>query len=235
MSLLVRLTAFIMLTLTLLLAACNPNAPIVSVSVQPTTARATVAPTATMTPSATPTQTRTPTPTATATPTLTPTPTPISGAACLIGTWNVTDLPSYLAALGVQGQVLSESGPITYQFDAQGQAQVTVQHFAMKVKVPVKGFPLNVNVIIDGEANAGYTASQADQLTFSNVQLDGLKVSVNLGQQELFAGTPGEMADRFGISLTPLFNAAAYDCHADTLKYTPPLQNAHEVVLERIP
>lgn len=133
------------------------------------------------------------------------------------------------------GQVLNESGPVTYHFDGRGQAHVTVDHFAMKVKAPVKGFSLNVNVIIDGEVDAGYTANRGDQLAFNNVQLDGLKVSVKLGQQELFSGTPSEMADLFGISLDPLFNAATYTCRADTLTYTPPLQGAREVTLQRLP
>ena len=217
----------------LVLSACRTNAPVSAAPVAPTAAANTSTPTRTPAPTHTPQPTNTPAPTRT--PTLTPTPTPISGAACLPGTWQVMDLSSYVASLGVQGQVLSESGPVTYRFDSSGQAHVTVDHFAMKVKAPVKGFSLNVNVIIDGAVDAGYTASQADQLAFANVQLDGLKVSVNLGKQELFAGTPGEMADLFGFSLDPLFNAATYTCRADTLTYTPPLQGAREVALKRIP
>ena len=64
-----------------------------------------------------------------------------------------------MASLAVQGQVLSESGPITYQFDPNGQARVTVDHFTMKVKAPVQGFMLNLNVVIDGEVTARYTGS----------------------------------------------------------------------------
>jgi hypothetical protein len=134
----------------------------------------------------------------------------------------------------VPGQVLSESGPVTYRFDERDQARVTVDHFAMKVKAPVNGFSLNVNVIIDRTVDAGYTANQGDQLAFNNVQMDDLNVSVNLGKQELFSGTSAEMADLFGISLDPLFSAAAYTCRADTLTYTPPFQDARDVTLQRI-
>lgn len=133
------------------------------------------------------------------------------------------------------GQVLSESGPITYQFDKNGQARVTVDHFAMKVKSPVQGFTLNLKVVIDGEATARYTGSSSNQLAFTNVQLDGLTVSAGTGKRELFSGTPAEMADLFGLSLDPLFNASTYSCRGDILKYTPPLQNAAEVTLKRIP
>jgi hypothetical protein len=229
MSRFVRPTTLILLAVTLFLAACNNAAP-----VQPPVAQAAATATATVTPTPTGTPTKTSTPQPTNTPTATFTPTPISGAACLPGTWQVEDLSAYLSSLAVPGQVLSESGPVTYRFDEHGQAQVTVNHFAMKVKAPVKGFSLNVNVIIDGEVNAGYTAQQGDQLAFDNVALDGLRVSVNLGKQELFAGTPAETADLFGISLDPLFSTAAYTCRAATLKYTPPFQNARDVVLHRL-
>ncbi len=243
MSSIVRPTVLMLLALTLFLAACTRGTPVASVPAQPTVTRATATPTATAAPTSTPTQTSTPTPTNTPTPTSTPTPTytptPISGAACLIGTWNVEDLSGYLGSLtggtNTQAQVLSGSGPITYHFDAQGQATVTVDQFAIKLKVPVRGLPLTLNVTIDGDATASYTTSDPNQLAFSNVQLDGLAVSAKLGQQELFAGTPTEMANLIGFSLEPLFNAATYDCRADTLKYTPPLQNAHEIMLKRIP
>ena len=228
----------VLLVSMLLLAACRNNDSVFAAPVAPTATQSANAPTRTSQPTRTPAPTHTPkptnTPAPTSTPTMTPTPTPISGAACLPGTWQVLDLSSYVASLGVQGQVLSESGPVTYRFDASGQAHVTVDNFAMKVQAPVKGLPLTVNVVIDGAVDAGYTATQADQLAFANVQLDGLKVSIKLGKQELFAGTPAEMADLFGISLEPLFSAAAYTCRADTLTYTPPLQNAREVTLQRI-
>jgi len=216
----------VMLAAMLFLTACTGSAVATSAPVPPTAVPATSAPTRTPQPTSTPKPTNTPAPTST--------PTPISGAACLIGEWQVEDLSSYLTSLAVQGQVLSESGPITYRFDAQGQARVTIDHFTMKVKVPVQGLSLNLTVIIDGDATARYTASHSNQLTFSNVQLDDLTVSAGTGKQELFAGTPTELADMFGVSLDPLFNTSVYSCRADTLKYTPPLQNASEVVLQRV-
>jgi hypothetical protein len=211
-----RPTTLMVLMLVLVLTACNRSAP-----AQPTAIPTTPAPT------------NTPQPTNTPAPTYTPT--PISGAACLVGKWQVENLFGYMAALAVPGQVLSESGPITYQFDRNGQARVTVDHFAMKVKAPVQGFTLNLNVVIDGEATARYTGSSSNQLAFTNVQLDGLTVSAGTGKRELFSGTPAEMADLFGLSLDPLFNTSTYSCRGDTLKYIPPLQNASEVVLQRIP
>ena len=150
--------------------------------------------------------------------------------------WQVAGgrLSGYVASLAVQGQVLNESGPVTYQFDTNGQARVTVDHFTMKVKAPVQGLTLNLNVVIDGEVTARYTGSPSDQLAFSNVQLDGLTVSAGTGKRTLFSGTPTEMADLFGLSLDPLFNTSTYSCRGDVLKYTPPLQNASEVVLKRV-
>lgn len=232
MSHLSRSALPVLLASLLWLAACNSSAPAASVPVPPTAIPPTAAPTATASPTLTPTRTSTPKPSNT--PTATPTPTPISGAACLIGQWQVEDLSSFVASLGVQGQVQNESGPITYRFDAQGKARVMVDQFAMKVKVPVRGLPLSLNVTIDGEATAEYIAN-SNQLAFSNAQLDGLAISAKLGQQEMFAGTPTEMAALFGLSLDPLFNTSTYTCHGDILKYTPPLQNTSEVTLQRIP
>lgn len=229
MSKLLRTALPVVLMALFSLTACNRAAP--RAPAQPTLARAAATATATPRPTNSPTRTSTPQPTKSPTPTFTPT--PISGAACLVGTWQVDDLSSYLAALGVAGQVQSESGPITYQFDQSGQARVTVDHFTLKVTVPVQGLSLNLTVVIDGEAAARYTA-QSNQLAFSDVQLDGLTVSAGTGKRELFAGTPAEMADLFGLSLDPLFNTAAYQCRADTLAYTPPFQDARDVVLKRI-
>jgi hypothetical protein len=210
----------VLLAAVLFLSACTSSTNATSAPVSPTAIPATPAPT------------NTPQPTNTPAPTYTPT--PISGAACLVGKWQVENLSGYMASLAVPGQVLSESGPITYQFDKNGQARVTVDHFTMKVKAPVQGFTLNLNVVIDGEATARYTGSSSNQLAFSNVQLDGLTVSAGTGKRELFSGTPAEMADLFGLSLDPLFNTSTYSCRGDTLKYIPPLQNASEVVLTRV-
>ena len=216
----------VLLAAMLFLTACTSSTIATSAPVVPTAIPTTPAPTRTPQPTSTPRPTNTPAPTST--------PTPISGAACLVGKWQVEDLSSYVASLAVQGQVLDESGPVTYQFVNSGQAHVTVDHFAMKVKAPVQGLTLNLNVVIDGEVTAHYTGNSSDQLAFSNVQLDGLTVSAGTGKRTLFSGTPTEMADMFGLSLDPLFNTSTYSCRGDVLKYTPPLQNASEVVLTRV-
>jgi hypothetical protein len=231
MSKLLRTALPVVLLALFSLTACRNAEPVVSLHVAPTAVWNTHTPTRTPPPTRTPLPTRTPQPTNTPAPTFTPT--PISGAACLVGTWQVDDLSSYLASLGVAGQVQSESGPITYQFDQSGQARVTVDHFTLKVTVPVQGLSLNLTVVIDGEAAARYTA-QSHQLAFADVQLDGLTVSAGTGKRELFAGTPTEMADLFGLSLDPLFNTSTYACRGDVLTYTPPFQDASAVTLSRV-
>ena len=197
----------------LLLAACSTATP--APAAQPASP-ASPAFTATPAPTSTPRPTNTPAPT--------PTPTPITGAACLKGKWQVTDPAGFVAALTTQtkanAQVLNDAGPITYEFKADGTARITADQFKMKMKVPVSGFPLNLDVTIDGEATASYAAPQSDQIKFSNAQLDGLKVSANAGKQQLFSGTATEMADMFGVSLDQLFNTSMYDCREDTFKYT---------------
>ncbi len=206
----------------LLLSACNPAAP--APALQPASPTLTAPPAPTSTPS----------PTSTPAPTFTPT--PISGEACLKGKWQVSDPAGFVNSLTAQtkatAQVLNDAGPITYQFNPDGTARVTVDQFKLKMKVPLRGLPFNLDVAINGEATANYATRGSDQLTFSNAQLDGLKISAKAGQQELFAGTAKEMADLFGFSLDPLFNTSMYDCRADTFKYRP-LPNTTAVILKR--
>jgi hypothetical protein len=102
----------VLLAAMLFLTACTSSVVATAAPVPPTAVPTTPAPTRTPQPTSTPQPTNTPAPTNT--------PTPISGAACLIGQWQVEDLSRYVASLAVPGQVLSESGPVTYQFDRNG-------------------------------------------------------------------------------------------------------------------
>ncbi len=230
-----RSITFITAILLLSLTACNFSAPQNATATEPTQVVAVAVPTATAQPTSTSTVTRTPEPTNT--PTATYTPTPISGAACLTGQWQVTDPANFVASLTEKtkatAQVLNNAGPITYQFKPDGTAHINADQFKLKMKVPVSGFPINLDVTINGEATANYAAPSSDQLKFSNAQLDGLHISAKVGNRELFAGTANEMADMFGFSLDPLFNTSMYDCRADTFKYRP-LPDASAVILKRM-
>ncbi len=231
MSRAARSIPLVTLTLLLSLAACSFTAPAPPPLVEPTPLPPTLMPTATAQP------TLTPTPTNTSTPTATYTPTPISGAACLVGTWHVTDPADFVAALTEKtkatAQVQADAGPLTYQFNPDGTARITADQFKLKMKVPIGGFPISLDVTIDGAATTAYAAPSSDQLQFSNAQLDGLHISAKAGKQEVFSGTANEMADMFGFSLDPLFNPSLYDCRANTFKYRP-LSDAPAVILSRI-
>ena len=64
-----------------------------------------------------------------------------------------------------------------------------------------------------------------------------MRLPLSIGDPTLVTGALSvvSMADLFGLSLDPLFNTSTYSCRGDVLKYTPPLQNASEVVLKRVP
>jgi hypothetical protein len=99
----------------------------------------------------------------------------------------------------------------------------------------VQGVALDIVVSITGRATANYTLSDPNKITFSNPQMGDLKFSATLNGQELFAGTPDEMAAMFGVSPDPKYNTFTYECSGDTLKYTPPVKNAKPLTFKRVP
>jgi len=222
--------------LTLFATACSSSAPATPASTQPiATAQPTAAPTNTPVPSPTPLP-------ATAAPTATTAPTAISapGAACLVmAPWQLADMSDYftgvMAQAGSGAKFVGQDGSITYVFGNDGVASVDAENFKMTLSVDVQGVALNIVVSITGRATADYTLSDPDKITFSNPHLGDLKFSATLNGQELFTGTPDELAAMFGVSTDPKYNTFTYECSGDTLKYTPPVKNAKPLTFKRVP
>jgi len=232
--------ALTVICLTLFATACSSSATATPASTQPVataqpTAAATAAPTNTPAPSPVP-------PTATAAATATTTPTAISaqGAACLVmSSWQLADMSDYFAGIMAQAgsgaKFVGQDGTITYVFGNDGVASVDAENFKMTLGVDVQGVALNIIVSITGRATADYTLSDPNQITFSNPHLGDLKFSATLNGQELFTGTPDELAAMFGVSADPKYNTFTYECSGDTLKYTPPVKNARPLTFKRVP
>ncbi|MBI5564921.1 MAG: hypothetical protein HY870_08505 [Chloroflexi bacterium] len=239
MSRLIQRISFAGLLLSLSLSACSssaatpvPAAPVAPAATATSVSAPTLVPTAI--PTAAPTATTAPTPTTAPT----ATPLPASSSACLVGTWELVDLSNYMQSVFAQtgGAVsfVGQTGRIVYVFDADGSANVDAQDFTMMMAMAVEKLTFDINVIISGAAESQYAATD-DQITFSNGELKGLKISATMNGAELFANTPAELAAMFGASSDPKYNTFGYQCDTTTLVYTPPVENAQPVVMKRVP
>jgi hypothetical protein len=222
-----RHVALIVICLSLFATACSSSATATPAPTQPVTQ-----PTATTAP------TNTPVPTATAAPT--DTPAPARGAACLVmASWQLSDMSDYfsgvMAQAGGGAKFIGQTGSITYVFGNDGVASIEADNFKMTMQVEAQGTAFDIVVSITGRATANFTLSETDKITFSTPQMGDLTFSATMNGQELFTGTPAEMAAMFGVSPDPKYNTFAYECSGDTLKYTPPVQNAKPLTFKRLP
>ena len=242
---LIQRLGFAGLLLTLVLSACSsapattaPAAP----AAAPTTSAPTVAPTnaPTTAPTVAPTDTPAPTPTTAPTATSAPTaaPLPASGGACLVGTWELSDMSTYMESVmaksGSAVTLVGQTGGFVYTFGADGNAHVEAQDFTMKMSMDVQKLKFDINITISGAADSQYTAT-ADKVTYSNGETKNLKVSATMNGTELFSTTPDELAAMFGVSPDPKYNTFGYQCQGDTLVYTPPITDAQPITLKRVP
>ena len=153
--------------------------------------------------------------------------------------WQFADMSNYfesvMAKSGGAAKFVGQDGNITYVFGNDGVASVDAENFTMKLAIDVQGTSFNIVVTINGRATANYTLSDPNKITFSNPQMGDLKFSATMNGQELFSSTPEELAAVFGVSNDPKYNTFTYECSGDTLKYTPPVENASPITLKRVP
>lgn len=192
--------------------------------------------------SATAESTQPPAPTATVAPTDPPAPTataaPATGATCLVGTWELTDMSDYFASVMSQAEniasIVGTNGRMLYTFTADGRALVKSEGFQEIIEIASQGLKLEMILTVSGEASSAYT-STAKTFTFSDLDNSRFKLSATLNGQEMFTDTtPDEMAAAFGVSNDPKYNTSAYECDGDTLKTTPPVQIARAIILQRV-
>jgi hypothetical protein len=223
--------------LALLIGACStapaattaPLDPVATIAPQPTSQSATAEPTNPSVPTATVAPTEPPAPTATAA--------PVTGATCLVGTWKIADMSDYFASVMSQADniaaIVGQNGRLLYTFTADGQATVKAEAFQEIIELTTQGLKLEMVLTVNGEASSTYT-STSDTFTFANTDNNQFKLSATLNGQEMFSDTtPDEMAAAFGVSNDPKYNTSAYECDGDTLKITPPVQNARAIVFQR--
>ena len=231
MSQLSRQFIVVMIVLTLIITACSSGA-----TPTPTPAAPAAAPTTA--PTSAPVPTATPAPTATTAPTDTPAPQAASGDACLIGTWEMTDMSDYftsiMAKTNTPFKLADKKGSVRITFGADGKAAMAADQWQVTLSGTVQGVVLKVVVSINGAATADYTAADG-KIVFSNRRSDNMIMSSTVNGQELFSGTSDELASLFGVSgSNNAYNTFPFECGSDTLKYTPPIKNASPVILTRV-
>lgn len=131
-------------------------------------------------------------------PTQTPEPTPTSvpplelgsastGAACLVGTWQIDDLNQYMQAVlpqmieGAQAQIKDVSGVLTYSFNADGTTIGLAQDFMVTADVTTSGFTVPGEITLNGATSGQYLVDESQTLvTLSSVAPGSLVVSASV-------------------------------------------------------
>jgi hypothetical protein len=157
-----------------------------------------------------------------------------SGAECIVGTWQLSDLAEYMKSV-----VPDTGGTLTYQgmsgsaryiFGGDGKAQVEADNLQVSYKMGA-GINLDFQVGFNGHGTADYTVTEGNLLSTSNVNVDGLALTITMG------GVPVGDSSTLG-SIVPFFGessaAMPFICTATTLSYTPPTEGAHAVVFTRV-
>ncbi|HLF26257.1 MAG TPA: hypothetical protein VJG32_07970 [Anaerolineae bacterium] len=197
---------------------------------------ATPAPTPTQSIPATPTPAATDTPEPTPTSAATNTPAAVAGDACVVGTWELSDMSGYIESVmsNVEGiEFAGQDGAVRYTFAPDGQALFDAQNFAMRFEGAVSGVPLNLEISINGTGTATYEVSAAGSMTISNSDVTDMTFSATLNGAEIFSDASGELGSLFG-AVDDETATLTYTCAGDTLTYTPPLENAQPITLNRV-
>lgn len=206
------------------------------------TATATVSPTstATATSTSTPTATATPTPTRTATPTVTPTATPVVGDSCLVGTWELSDLGGYLAAVmppeisASDIKQTASEGSSRLTFDSDGQMSFQTKDYVVTLSARLQILPVSVDVSIEGGALGMVRLARNRNVILFDIAADDLAFRVTLGDIEIMSGRSNELVGLFGLDISGANVGVAYRCTRSTLEYMPPVEDARSIIFTRV-
>jgi hypothetical protein len=192
-------------------------------------------------PTATTAPTPTPKPTDTPVPTDTPEPVAASGSACVVGTWELTDMGQYMASImasagaSAEFEFSGQEGYLRYTFEPDGTATIDANGFVVNFDISVQDLTFDMAVSIDGTGTATYEADDGEML-FSDPNVDDLTFSATMAGNELFSGTSNELASLFGVSADGTSTAFTYECSGDMFTYVPPagVPGVQPVVLTRV-
>ena len=146
-------------------------------------------------------------------------------AACLVGTWNVTEIEGYVqsilpaqvdrSSLEYQGM----SGTMQVTFESDGTGSYLLQDFV--VSYNMMGLPMAFG--LNGNGTLTYQTA-GDRVTIQTGDDSTLTGQLSLGTTSSPLGDLGESA---------ISGTQAYACQGDTLEMTPDSENASPVVYQR--
>ncbi len=165
------------------------------------------------------------------------------GATCLVGTWQVVDLKSYIQSMlpvmveGAELSVEEVAGKLTYTFNADGSSVGTADAFTMKVGVKMNGLSLPGKVEVNGSSQGQYEVDEAQSLLkMKNLNAGDLRVSANVAGVPVVSQTP--VLNLFSFNGQQEAQAAAvnFQCIGNQLQMTVDVQNMgpRVVTLERV-
>lgn len=147
-------------------------------------------------------------------------------AACLVGTWNVTEIEGYIQSIlpaGVDSSSLEYqgmSGTMQVTFESDGTGNYLIQDFT--VDYIMIGLP------------TGFAMNGSGTFTY---QTAGDQVTVQTGDDSTLTGelTIGTTASPLGdLGESAINGTRGFSCQGDTLEMTPDTENASPVVYQRV-
>jgi len=235
-----------MTLLVLFLAACSgtapapaatapPAAPMIApalaLTAEPTTAP-TAGPAATEPPAA---PTATPILAPTAEPTKEPPAAPVTRAACLVGTWQATNLIELAAAMFVgRGQAVPpdlaiSGGKLTVVFGPDGHATYAYDHLTLNATIDVGGTMIPIKILVTGPGSAAYSVVDGASLAFSEIEADDLQVETIVGGAAASMGAP----EKAFVVMEE--ETATYSCEGNVAQFVFPERVTAPLILERVP
>lgn len=168
------------------------------------------------------TPTQLPEPTATIAPTL-ESGSATTGAACLVGTWQIADLNQYMQSVlpqmieGAQAQIKDVSGVLTYSFNADGTTLGLAQDFVVNADVTTSGFTVPGEITLNGATNGQYVVDDSGTvITLNSVSPGSLVVSANVSGIPVVQGAPMNDLLTFNGGQSAS-GSTAFTCEGNTL------------------
>ncbi len=188
-----------------------------------------------------PTATPLPTPTVPVAPTLPPAAAVTTADSCLVGTWTINDLGTYLlgalppevAANGIT--VKSIAGSLYYQFTADGKAIGVADNFVITADAKLSSdMPVEMQINVGGSTTSSYTADPAGGvLTLTDLSAGGLTASVKAAGIPIVSDVP--LPSLFSMDAQATTASTSYQCTPTnlTFTFTTPETGVRQIILTR--
>jgi hypothetical protein len=160
----------------------------------------------------------------------------VSDAACIVGTWQVNNLASYLQAAlpslikDATVEVGEVTGSLSYTFNENGSSSGTANDFKIKVKASMNGLALPGEITVNGTSTGTYQIDDSQgTLTLMNVNPGDLVASANVAGVSVVDKMPVAELFMFGSGEA---GSADYTCSGNNLKISTNIENLGPRVID---